>query len=190
MSFSHTLSATFVCRPNVTKAQLVGALSPLSRYMGWTNEELMCDERLPEEDLVEIKEEHGQVIGFTLHSTGEVQDDFHNILIKTGESLQPLVEPAFFELHDLSTGELEFAIAKIWVGAEPALSLARRNHAWGQVHGLLTSVDYSLEEILALKKLIMSFPAPSPKEQAIRAASIPTPSISSGSGVAVQRPQG
>ena len=145
MSYDHSMNLTARLKEGVTREQVAEALEPLRDYMGWSKEEVLQGGYLTGDDEI-----HWEILGppgddrltLGICTSGETGDGLYEILEKTAKNLSGLVEATYFEHCDHSTGDLESAISRIWVGSDEEINEAQRAKAWEDAINALRGGGY------------------------------------------------
>lgn len=160
MGYFHSLQFVGTLKPQVSKSQIVQALSPISEELQITPEELLNGF---EDDYCSLEWEdnpHLSTSTFHLMTQGEVSQSFDEIVGQTSQNLGTLIEPASFTLINSNTSDPDDAVTTIWVGQGPDLEMAQREDAINKCMSLLCDT-LDNDERLAIADQIRQAPLPS-----------------------------
>ncbi|RIY41142.1 hypothetical protein CJP73_08330 [Neopusillimonas maritima] len=160
MAYFHSLQFVGTLKPQVSKSQIVQALSPISEELQITPEELLNGF---EDDYCSLEWEdnpHLSTSTFHLMTQGDVDSNFSEIVEKAADNLLNLIEPSSFTLIDTDIANPDDAVTAIWVGQGPDLEMAQREDAINKCMSLLCDT-LDNDERLLIADQIRQAPLPS-----------------------------
>lgn len=156
MGYDHTLDATIQLKESVSRAIAFSILKPLANYFNWTEDQVVNKGESCNESIV-LYWEQNQVIGFEIHTTGEVIAEFDLHVEQLVENLAAHALPGYIELRNYDTPELAFSVKLVWYGPPEDVDRLMASKAQKEALDLLKRSGLPEHAISEIKHVVRRF---------------------------------